>query len=323
MRRLASLMLLAALITTALRAEAQPAGSYPSQPIRMVVPFAPGGVTDVMARILANRLSEKWTVVVENRPGAGGTTGSLAVARAAPDGYTILSNGAGMSITAIIEPNMPFDVFKELKPVSLVAVGAAVLVVHPSVPARTVQEFVTWLKANPGKVSYGSPGRGTTAHLYSEILNRNIGADAVHVPYRGTGPMLTDLIGGRIQFAIDNVAAPLEHIKAGTVIALGVTGDERWPELPDIPPIKETVKGFEAGATWNGIFLPQGVPDDIAESVARQVQEAVKSPAVSDRIREFSLKPVGNSPAEFAAFFKRDAELWRSAVKAAGLTPQQ
>jgi tripartite-type tricarboxylate transporter receptor subunit TctC len=261
------------------------------------------------------------TVIIENKAGATGALGAQAVAQSPPDGYVILLGGTGHAINHTLNPKLGYDIFKDLAPVSLVAEGPNLLVIHPSVPARTIPEFIALLKANPGKYSFGSAGRGTSSHLFGELLKVATGVDIVHIPYTGTGPMMNDLIAGRIQFAIDNLPVPLAQAQAGTLIALGVTSVERWPGLPDTPSISEFLPSV-VGTSWQGFFVPAGTPQPIIEKLSREVQQAVSSPEVSKRIYEYGTRPMTNTPADLALFLRTVVDRWAEVIKASGNAPQ-
>lgn len=296
--------------------------TYPSRMIKIVVPFAPGGIVDGLARIIGQRMAEnmKQTVIVENKPGATGALGALAVVQSPPDGYVLLLGGTGHAINHTLNPKLGYDVFKDLAPVSLVAEGPNLMVINPSVPARTIPEFIALLKANPGKYSFGSAGRGTSSHLFGELLKVAAGVDAVHIPYTGTGPMMNDLIAGRVQFAIDNLPVPMAQAQAGTLIALGVTTVDRWAELPDTPSISEFLPTV-VGTSWQGFFVPAGTPQPIIEKLAREVQQAVSSPDVSKRIYEYGTRPMTNTPAELAIYLRTVVDQWADVIKASGNAP--
>lgn len=302
---------------------AQGADAYPSRMIKIIVPFAPGGIVDGLARIIGQRMSESMnqTVIVENKPGATGAVGAQAVAQSPPDGYVLMLGGTGHAINHTLNPKLGYDILKDLAPVSLVAEGPNLMVIHPGVPARTVPEFIALLKANPGKYSFGSAGRGTSSHLFGELIKVATGVDAVHIPYGGTGPMMNDLLAGRIQFAIDNLPVPMAHAQAGALIALGVTSVERWPGLPDIPSISEYLPTV-VGTSWQGFFVPAGTPQPIIEKLSREVQKAVNSPDVNKRIYEFGTRPTTNTPAEFALFLKTEVNRWAEVIKASGNEPR-
>lgn len=297
------LVAVAALILAAAPpAAAQP---FPSHPLQFVVPFPPGGATDVIARLIAGPLSEALgqPVVVENRPGAGGTVGSAQVARAAPDGHTLLmgtiaTHGIGPSLY----PQVPYDAVQDFAPVTQAASQVYAVVVHPSVPARSIGELIALAKARPGALTYASAGSGTAAHLFAELFKEMAGVDIVHVPYRGAGPAMVALLGGQVSMTFDVVLTTLEHIRAGRLRALAVTGARRSPVLPEVPTLQEAgLAGYDA-VGWNGVFLPAGTPSAIRQRLAEAIRRALHRPEVRERIEQQGAEVVASRPEEFAAF---------------------
>ena len=300
------------------------ADAYPGKPVRWVVPFPPGGATDIIARIVAQKMSESWgqPVVVENRAGAAGAIGSEAVARAAPDGYTILMGTTSThAVGPAVNPRLPYNHLTDFAPVTLVATFPNVLVAHPST-AASLQELIALLKANPGKYNFGSSGAGSSTHLAGELFKQMTGADINHIPYKGTGPLLNDLMAGHVAFAFDQITAVMSAVQAGKMRALGVASAERSAALPDVPAISEALPGFEATA-WVGIFAPARTPADVVAKVQGETQRIVRLPDIAQRLRELGATPVANPPSEFAAFVKQDTEKWRRLVATAKIQVEQ
>jgi tripartite-type tricarboxylate transporter receptor subunit TctC len=302
-------------------AVAQP---FPAKAVRWVVPFPPGGATDIIARIVAQKMSESWghAVVVENRAGAAGAIGSEAVARAAPDGYTILMGTTSThAVGPAVNTRLPYNHLTDFAPVTLVATFPNVLVAHPST-AGSLQELIALLKANPGKYNFGSSGAGSSTHLAGELFKQMTGADINHIPYKGTGPLLNDLMAGHVAFAFDQITAVMSAVQAGRMRALGVASAERSVALPDVPAISEALPGFEATA-WVGIFAPARTPADVVAKVQHETQRIVRLPDIAQRLRELGATPVANPPSDFAAFVKQDTEKWRALVATAKIQVEQ
>jgi len=301
-------------------ARAQAADAYPTRTIRIVVPLAAGGITDIVARAVAERLQRALgqPVIVENRPGGGGGIGAEYVARSSADGYTLLMGTVSSNaIDASLYRHLRYDNIKDFAPISLVASGPNMLVVHPSIPAKTTAELIALLKASPGKYSYGSAGVGTSTHLLAEWFKRMTGTEITHVPYRGSGPMETDLIGGVVQMSFDNMPTALAQVRAGNLRALGVTSSERWPTLPDVPAVGETLPGF-AGTSWQGLFAPAGVPEPILDKLSAEVQKILRDPDVIRQFLDLGTRAGGNTRAEFASFVKSETQRWAEMVKISG-----
>lgn len=316
------ILLAVAAASLAALVDAQPT-SYPSRPVRVVVAFPAGGATDTIARLVGQRLSESWRqpVLVDNRAGATGAVGSEHVAKSPGDGYTLLMGTASThSVAPAVNPKLPYRL-SDFAPVSLVATFPNMLVVHPSVPARTVSELIALLKANPGKLNFGSSGIASSVHLGGELFKMMTGTDMVHVPYKGSAPALNDLLAGQIQLMFDNMTTVWPHAQSGRLRALGVAGLERSPAAPDVPAIAETLPGFEANS-WVGFFTPAGTPPDIVRAIAAETRKAVSVPEVSQKLRELGAQPVGGTPEEFAAFVRRDTERWRKVAAAANVKPE-
>jgi tripartite-type tricarboxylate transporter receptor subunit TctC len=302
-------------MTLAACALAQP---YPSRPVRFIVPFPPGGATDIIARVLAQKMSESWAqpVVVENRAGAAGAIGSDAVAKSAPDGYTILMGTTSThAVNPAINPKLPYNNVADFAPVTLVATFPNVLVAHPGT-AGSLAELIATLKANPGKYNFGSSGAGSSTHLTGELFKLMTRTDINHIPYKGTGPLLNDLMAGHVAFAFDQITGVMPHIQAGKMRALGVASSERNAALPDVPAIAELLPGFEATA-WVGIFAPARTPAEVGTKIQSETKRILALADVAARMKEFGATPVANSPQEFAAFVTKDTEKWRSLVQSA------
>jgi tripartite-type tricarboxylate transporter receptor subunit TctC len=302
---------------------AQNAAAWPDKPLRLIVPYPPGGLTDAVARQVGAGLAErlKQPVVIENIGGGGGNIGADRAAKSAPDGYTIyIGNNATVGINTLVYKKLSFDPIKDLAPISLLAESHTVLVVHPSVPARTVPELVALAKAKPGSLNFGSTGSGGLSHLVGEMWKTNAGVQATHVPYKGTGPALNDLLGGQIQFMFNDTSVP--HIKAGKLVALGVTGTKRWKELPDVPTMAELgLQGYET-YNWFGLLAPAGTPAPVLAQLNRETQAVIKDPAMQAWLQARGAEGVSNSPQEFAAYIQRDLQKWARVVKAVNLQPE-
>ncbi len=295
--------------------------AYPDKPVRVIVPFAPGGATDVVARSLARRLSEIWSqpVVVENKPGAGGNIGADLVAKAPADGYTVLlASPAEIVINPHLYAHMPYDPAKDLAPVTKIAAAPLVLVVHPSVPAHNVAELIAWIKSQKGGVSYASSGTGGPQHLAAEQFRLMTGAHLVHVPYKGGAPAVNDLLAGQVPMFFAGLPPALPHIKAGTLRALAVTTSARWPSLADVPTIAESgLPGFNI-ENWQGIFVPAGTPPEIIGKLARDIATVASEKEFADRLTAQGAAPSTMSPAEFTVFVRAESAKYGRLVKESG-----
>ena len=294
--------------------------AFPAKPIRIVVPFPPGGATDVAARLIATRMSEKWghAVVIDNRAGAGGNVGSDIVAKSAPDGYTLVMGVTGShAINTSLYSKMPFDPVADFIAISQVAVVPNVIVVHPSVPASTLAELVALARREPGKLNYASLGNGTAAHLGMEMLKSAAGIDITHVPYKGSAPAVSDLLAGQVQMMVDGLPSALPHIKAGKLRAIAITSLRRSPALPDLPTVAENYPGFYADA-WSGLFAPKGTPPAVVDKLSVEVQRILRLPDVREKLAGLGAEPVGSTPAEFSAHVKREIDKWARVVKTSG-----
>ena len=313
---LASIVLLVVCATAPVLAQ-----QYPARPVRVVVPFAPGGATDLIARLVGQKLMETWgqPIVIDNRGGATGAIGSEMVAHAPADGYTILMGTASThSVAPAVNPKLTYKL-DDYAPASLVATFPNMLVVHPSVPARTVPEFIALLKASPGKYNYASSGPGSSIHLAAELFKQMTGTEMTHVPYKGSGPAVVDLVAGRVQCMFDNMTTVWPYVQNGKLRALGVAGRERSATAPDVPAIAETLRGYEANS-WVGFFAPTGSPRATVEKISADTRKAVHAPEVAQKLRELGAVPVGSTPEEFTRFVKEDLQRWRDVAKRARIS---
>jgi tripartite-type tricarboxylate transporter receptor subunit TctC len=301
------------------------AHAYPSKPIRMIVPFPAGSTPDIVARTFGHKLSEAWhqPVVVENKTGAAGNIGTAEAAKAAPDGHTLVIGINGpIAVNKALYDNLPYDPQKDLKPISLLYVGAQILAVHPSVPASDLKEFIEYVRKNPDKLSYGSVGSGSGSHLTMELLKSQAKLDIVHVPYRGFPQVVEDLIPGRTQATFAIVPAVLPHIKAGKLKALAVTSAARTPLVPGVATIAEQgFPHFEAAA-WAGLFVPAGVSKEIFDKLAAETQRIMRLSDVRTTMSAQGFEVVGSTPEEFARFIRSETEKWTRVVKAVGAKPE-
>ena len=291
--------------------------SYPSKPVRVIVPFPAGGATDIVTRVVGQKLSEIWAqqVVVDNRGGAGGNIAGELAAKSAPDGYTLfMTSGSIVTANQHIYKKMPFDPAKDLVAITNVASGPQVLVVTPSFPPKTVKEFIVLAKARPKEITFGSAGFGTQTHLAAENFIYTAKIDVVHVPYKGEAPAMTDVMAGQVQFATPNLAASIGFIQQGKLRALGVTSKQRSPQLPNVPAIAETLPGFE-NLGWFGFMVPAGTPREVADKIYRDTVKALEAPDVKSRFEGLGMAPVGNAPAEFAKMIREETERWAKIVR--------
>ena len=294
--------------------------AYPAKPVRIVVPSSPGGGTDILARVLAQKLSESQgqQFVVENRPGAGQVIGIEAVARSAPDGYTLLMAASAIVINEVLYAKPPYDTLRDFVPVTLGASLPNILVVHPALPVKSVRELIALAKARPGQLNYSSAGSGTSPHLSMELFRLMAGITLTHVPYKGTGPATVDLVAGQVQLSMPNVLTALPQIKGGKLRGLGVTSAKRATGLPDIPAIAETLPGYEA-IQWYGLLAPAGTPREIVNKVQAETARILVLPEVKARLAADGADAVGNRPEEFAAYIRTEIAKWGKVVKAGGI----
>jgi tripartite-type tricarboxylate transporter receptor subunit TctC len=295
--------------------------AYPERPVRIVVAYPAGGSTDIVARIIGNWLSNKLgqQFIVENKPGAGNNIGTEAVARAAPDGYTLLLINPANTINATLYKKLNFNFLRDIDPVASVIQVPNVMEVNPSVPANTVAEFIAYAKENPDKINIASSGNGTSIHLSGELFKMMTGLKMTHVPYKGSAPMLTDLLGGQVQITFDNLPSSIAHIRAGKLRALAVTTSMRSPELPDVPTVAETVPGYEAVAFF-GFGAPHGTPRPIVEQLNKEINDALKDPGVQAKLKDLGGIVVPGAPEEFGKFLANETAKWEKVVEAANLS---
>lgn len=315
-RELLKITLGAAVLPGALR-QAFAQQGYPSRNITFIVPFTPGGSTDILARLLGQRFQDvmKATVVIENRPGAGGSTGSSAIARAEPDGYTIGMGHIGtLGVNPSLYPNLQYDPLKSFAHISMLAKVHNILVLHPSVPVKDVKEFIAYAKANPGKLNYGSGGPGSAAHIATEAFGLETGTQFTHVPYKGTAPAVADLVSGQIQMMMTGAPAVLPHVAGGKLRALGTASLTRLPSAKDIPTIAEAgVPGFEA-TQWYGVIAPNGTPQPIIARLNQEIRDALKEPRILEALEKDGAEPWPMSPDEFRAHIAREIPRWKVVV---------
>lgn len=320
------LTVVAAAVTVFVSAAAG-AQSYPSKPIKLVVPFPAGGTTDILARAVGAELYKAWgqQVIIDNRPGAGGNIGSEIVAKSAPDGYTLLMGTVGThGINQSLYAKLPYDPIKEFAPVTLVAAVPNVLVLNAALADKNkitdVGSFIAFVKANPGKLNMASSGNGTSIHLAGELFKTQTRTFMVHIPYRGSAPAITDLIGGQADLMFDNLPSALPYIKAGRLRAIGLTSSKPSPALPGVPPIAQAggeLAAYEA-SSWFGILAPAGTPSDIVHKLQQEIAKSLASPAVKEKLIAQGADPVGNTPEQFAAHIQAETKKWAAVVKAAG-----
>ncbi|WP_419340767.1 Bug family tripartite tricarboxylate transporter substrate binding protein [Achromobacter sp. PD1] len=314
-------LLAGSLAILALGAAASAHAAWPERPITMVVPFPPGGPTDLVARVLAKQLTDQLgqTVVVENKGGANGNIGMQYAAAAKPDGYTVLYNTSSIALSPNLYRSLTFDPVKDFAPVSSTAVIPLVLLVHPSVPAPDTRTFVQYAREHPGKLSYGSAGAGNVTHLGALLLLRSLEIDAVHVPYRGSAPAMTDLVGGQVQLMTNTLNDSLGFIREGKLRALAVTSGTRSEQLPDVPTVAETVApGFEMGA-WQGVVVPAGTPAPVIDKLNAEIRRALQSPEMTRQLKAQGAQALGSTPQEYAAYIKSEIARWGEVVKAANV----
>lgn len=315
---LASMTALAAGATATMPAPALAQAAWPAKPVKVVVPFAPGGATDVVARLWAQRVSQAWgqTVVVDNRPGAGGNLGADVVAKSAPDGYTLLMASGSITINPSLYAKMPFDTRRDLVPITNVAQGPMLVLVRDGSPYRTLADLVAAAKARPGALNFGSAGMGTQTHLAAELLASAAGIDLQHVPYKGESPALTDLVGGQVELVVSNFAGGSALVAPGKLRALAVTAGARSPNMPNLPTVAEAgVGGYEASG-WFGLLAPAGTPADVVNKVYRDTAAALADQALKDRLFALGMSAVASAPADFARQMDSELVRWSNVVKA-------
>jgi tripartite-type tricarboxylate transporter receptor subunit TctC len=310
----------ALLFAVLLAAAAAHAQQWPAKQVRFVVPFAPGGTTDILARLLGQHLSESFgqPFVIDNRAGAGGNIGAAEVAKSTPDGYTIMMGTPGtQAINQFIYTRMPYNTEKDFAPVSFVARVPNVLVVHPGVGVKSLHELIAHARANPNKLNSASPGAGTTGHLSLELFKKMTGVQIQHIPYKGSGPALNDLIGGQVQMTIDNLPSALPHIQSGKLVALGVTTEQKVAVLPDVPTVASVVPGYEA-SSWFVVMAPAGTPEPVITRLSGEIDKLLKKPAVLDRMKTLGADPVGGMPQQLARHLATETTKWREVARLSG-----
>ncbi len=293
---------------------------YPARPIRIIVPFSPGGAVDGPTRVIAQELGRRLDqpVVVENRPGAGATIGSEVAAQAAPDGYTLLLASQTNAIAASLYRRLNFDPIEDFVPIALLGREPGVLVVHPGFPARSVAELIAHVKSRPGEINYASSGNGSGQHLFMAMFTSMAGLNMVHLPYRGSGPATTDLLSGQVPMAIPGAAAMMTHIRSGKLRALATTGSQRAAHLPDVPTLAESgIEGY-AAYVWMGLLAPRGTPSAIVERLNRELQAALANPEVRQHFEQAGIEIVGSTPADFGSWFREERERWARVVRETG-----
>lgn len=307
-----------ALVFTAASAYAQ---GYPTKPVRFIVPFAPGGGTDTLTRILAQKLTETMgqPVIVDNRPGAGGTIGTDIVAKASPDGYTLAMVISSHAINPSLYSKLPYDTTRDFAPVILVDVSPRIMVVHPSIAAATLKDFIAAAKAKPGQINYASGGNGTSGHLAGELFKSMAGVNLVHVPYKGGGPLLLDLIAGQVQMTFGSPPTTLPQIKAGKLRALALTSAKRSPMAPELPTMQEAgLLGYQAGE-WNGVLAPAATPKHLVNRLNEEISKTLALPEVRANLLKQGIEPVGGTPEQFAAHLRAEIAKFARVVKDAGI----
>jgi tripartite-type tricarboxylate transporter receptor subunit TctC len=299
------------------------AQTYPSRPVRIVVGLSAGDSADILARLMASWLSERLgqQFIIENRPGVGGNVGAEAVVKSAPDGYTLLLVGPNNAINATLYDKLNFDFIRDIIPIASVSRGPNVIVVNPSVPAKTVPEFIAYAKANPGKLNMASPGNGTPPHVAGELFKMMTGVNMVHVPYRGGAPALTDLLGGQVQVMFPATAASIEYIRAGKLQALAVTTATRSEALPGIPTVGEFVVGYEA-SSWNGVGAPKGTPAEVIDKLNKEINAALADPKIKARLADLGRTVLPGSPVDFSKLIADETEKWGKVVRTANIKPE-
>ena len=320
MRNLSAL-LIAATLVVALPAAAQ---TYPSKPVRIVVVSTPGGSVDTLARAIAPRLSSKWSqqVLVDNRPGAGGAIAAELVAKAPPDGYTLMMGTiASLATNVSLYKSLLYDPVKDFAPITLVATQNLVLLIHPSIPSRSVKELVALAKKQPGKLTFASAGNGVGGHLSGELFKMLAQIDILHIPYKGVQPAMMDVVGGQVTMVFASIASGMAQVANKRLFPLAVTGAQRSPAARELPTMVEAgIKGYES-STWYGLVAPAGTPSDIVNRLNAEVVAGLKSPDLNERLTREGADPVGNSPAEFSKYMQSEIDKWRKVIRAAGIQP--
>ena len=298
--------------------------TYPTKPVHILVPFPPGGAVDIVARTLADELGKRWpaNIIIDNRPGAGGTIAADATAKAAPDGYTLVVVASGHPIVPYLFHKLPYDIFADFTPITLLGSSPNLALVRGDSSIKSIADLVAAARAKPGQLSYGHSGNGTSAHLAAELFKAMAKVDIVAVPYKGGVPVLNDLLGGHIPISFNNLPESIAMIRSGAVRPLAVTTAQRTPLLPDVPTFDEAgVKGYDTGVWW-ALLAPAGLPGDVKAKINRDAADAMKSPAVRERFQALGAVPAGSTPEEIAALIRADYEKWGPIIKAAGIVPE-
>jgi tripartite-type tricarboxylate transporter receptor subunit TctC len=312
--------LIIALLLMLVAGAAAAQGSYPVRPIRVLVGYTPGGATDIVARILAAKLQEALgqPVVVENKPGAGSNIASEFVARSAPDGYTLLVGSIANATNMVAYKNLGYDTLRDLAPVTQLMSAPSVLAVHPSFPAKNLQELIALAKRDPGKYAFASTGSGGSPHLAGELLKLRAGIDLIHVPYKGAAPALSDLLGGQVQMAFQTALSAVPHLQSGQLRAIAVAANKRLPQLPNVPTMAEAgLPDFEV-SSWNGLFAPARTPPEIIARLHSEAVKALAAPDVREKLLAQGAEPVGSTPEEFRAYIRAEIEKWGRVIRASG-----
>lgn len=321
--RLNSCLRLILLTLVALSSDLFAAGNYPAKPIRMIVPFAAGGGADIVGRLIAQKVSDQWgeQIIVENRAGAAANIGTAFVAKSEPDGYTLLFTGPNHSTNISLYDNLTYDPLKDFAPIALLTSAPYILVTNPEFPVRSVADLIRVAREAPGKIAYGSAGNGTAGHLAMELLKSTAGIEMIHVPYKGSAPMINDLIGGRVSVAFDNILSSSQFIKAGSLRAIATSGAARAPSMPDVPTVAESgLPGFNV-TVWQGVLAPAGTPADVVALLNRKFVEALHSPEVTARLAAMNIELSGSSPEQFNAFLREDIAKWSKVIRESGARP--
>jgi len=299
------------------------AQSYPAKPVRIIIPFTSGAAADTVARLIAPKLTDAMgqPIVIENRPGAGGVLAADLVAKSAPDGYTLMMGSPGpLTINPVLLSKVPYDPARDFAPITLVAIVPSILLVNPSLPAKTVKELIALAKAKAGQLNFASAGNGSVPHLTGELFKLSAGIEAVHVPYKGSAPAITDMLGGRVSFFFDNIASGMPYVKSEKLRGLAVTSTSRSKLVPELPTMIEAgVPGFEA-ASWSALVAPAGTPEAIVTRLHAEVVKAVRQPEIGDRLRGLGTEVVANTPGEFNAFMTAERAKWAKVIKSARIT---
>jgi tripartite-type tricarboxylate transporter receptor subunit TctC len=322
--RCAAIIVLAALSCMSLVPATRAQDTFPSKPVHLLIPFPPGGAVDIVGRTLADELGKRWptNIIIENRPGAGGTIAADAAAKSPPDGYTLVIVASGHAIVPFLYPKLPYDVFADFTPITLLGNSPNLALVRADSPIKTLADLIATARAKPGQLSYGHAGNGTSPHLAGELLKVTAKIDIVPVPYKGGAPALNDLLGGHVPLTFNNVPESIAQIQAGAVRPLAVTTAKRTPILPDVPTFDESgVKGYDTGVWW-ALVAPAGLPSDVKAKIYRDAADAMKSPTVKERFRTLGAVPVGSTPEELAALIRTDHDKWGPIIKAAGIVAE-